>query len=221
MLRDRDANGKLQVNPDKFPLGWEDVTSFIHSLGMKSGLYTSKSQYTCAGFNASCMHEMIDAATFASWNVDYVKEDSCGGCRQNDTEDYVQMALAITASGRPMVQTDEGAPDNFNCSTYGGCGNAKRVGHDISPSYTSMQSLVDMASGLWVYAHNSTDGRGGWWNDLECVWAVAFALWLRAGCAVAFQYPPFPVCFSLSYLPPRPHPPPPPPKKQHAGGGQW
>ena len=66
MLRDRDASGKLQVNPEKFPLGWEDVTSFIHSLGMKSGLYTSKSQYTCAGFNASCMHEMIDAATVSS-----------------------------------------------------------------------------------------------------------------------------------------------------------
>ena len=166
MLRDRDASGRQQVNPEKFPLGWLDVTTFIHSLGMKAGLYTSKSQYTCAGFNASCGQEVIDAATYASWGVDYIKEDSCGGCRGNDTADYVAMHAAIQASGRPMIQTDEGSPDNYNCSTYGGCGNAKRVGHDISPSYTSMQSLVDIASGLWIYAHNASlnPESGGWWN---------------------------------------------------------
>ena len=73
MLRDRDAEGRQQVNPEKFPLGWPDVTSFIHGLGMRSGLYTSKSQYTCAGFNASCGQEVIDAATYAAWGIDYLK----------------------------------------------------------------------------------------------------------------------------------------------------
>lgn len=51
---------------------------------MKCGLYTSKSQWTCAGLNASCGKEVIDAATYASWGVDYVKDDSCGGCRNNE-----------------------------------------------------------------------------------------------------------------------------------------
>ena len=79
------------------------------------------------------------------------------------------MHAAIQAAGRPMVQTDEGSPDNHNCSTYGGCGNAKRVGHDIQPLYTSMQSLVDIASGLWVWAHNASlnPESGGWWADLD------------------------------------------------------
>ena len=75
------------------------------------------------------------------------------------------MHVAIQAAGRPMVQTDEGAPDNLACSTIGGCGNAKRVGHDISPHWTSMTSLVDTGAGLWMFAHNSTNATfGGWWS---------------------------------------------------------
>ena len=74
MLKNRSADGRQVPNPDKFPLGWTDVTSFIHGLGMKAGLYTSKSPYTCAGFNASCEKEMIDAVTYASWGIDYLKE---------------------------------------------------------------------------------------------------------------------------------------------------
>lgn len=60
-------------------------------------------------------------------SLETVKEDSCGGCRNNDTLDYVTMHEAIVAAGRPMVQTDEGAPDNANCSATNACGNAKRV----------------------------------------------------------------------------------------------
>ena len=84
MERYRDASGRQVPNATRFPLGWAPVCNFTHSLGMKCGLYTSKSQWTCAGFNASCEKEAIDAATYASWGVDYVKEDSCGGCRNNE-----------------------------------------------------------------------------------------------------------------------------------------
>jgi hypothetical protein len=71
---------------------------------------------------------------------------------------------AIQASGRPMVLTVEGDPDD-GLITKGGYGNAKRVGHDIQPYWMSMVSLVDIGSGLWVYAHNSTNATfGGWWN---------------------------------------------------------
>lgn len=59
------------------------------------------------------------------------REDSCGGCRNNDTLDYETMWAAIQASGRDMVLTTEGNPNNTACSVIGGCGNAKRVGHDI------------------------------------------------------------------------------------------
>lgn len=73
MLRNRSASGDLVADPARFPNGWPAVTSFIHGLGMQAGLYTSKSPYTCAGFAASCEHEMQDARLFASWEIDYVK----------------------------------------------------------------------------------------------------------------------------------------------------
>ena len=80
------------------------------------------------------------------------------------------MWQAIQASGREMVLTVEGKPTDSIIS-LGGYGNAKRVGHDISPQWTSMTSLVDIGSGLWMYAHNSTNATyGGWWNDLDSSW---------------------------------------------------
>ena len=169
MLRDRDASGNQQTNMDKFPLGWSDVTSYLHSIGLKAGLYTSKSAYTCAGFNASCLKETVDAVLYAGFGIDYVKEDACGSCRGNDTLDYSIMFSALQAAGRPMVMTVEGGPDNAGCSAIGGCGNAKRVGHDISPSYSSMKSLVDIGSGLWQFAHNGSSNpiAGAWFNDLD------------------------------------------------------
>ena len=63
---ERNATGFMQVDATKFPLGFHDLTSYIHSLGLKAGLYTSKSPKTCQGRAASCGHEVQDAALFAS-----------------------------------------------------------------------------------------------------------------------------------------------------------
>lgn len=105
----------------------------------------------------------------------------CGRCGVADNDDYAAMWQAIEASGRAMVLTVEGNPDD-SLITKGGYGNAKRVGHDISPHWMSMVSLVDIASGLWMYAHNSTNGTfGGWWNDLDMVRRVGVSLRARHG----------------------------------------
>ena len=162
MLADRGADGRQVANPATFPGGWPPVTAAIHALGMKSGLYTSKSLLTCQKLNASCGKETIDAQAYAEWQIDYVKEDSCGPCRNNDTLDYVTMAAALKATGRDIILTDEGGPDNAACSAQGVCGNAKRVGHDIQPAWLSMISLVDIGSGLWPYAHNESLNGQGW-----------------------------------------------------------
>ena len=78
----------------------------------------------------------------------------------------VCMWQGIQDSGRPMVLTVEGSPP-ASIITHGGYGNAKRVGHDISPSWGSMISLVDIGAGLWPFAHGSVNAQyGGWWNDL-------------------------------------------------------
>ncbi len=168
MLANRTEDGHQIANPSKFPAGFKDVADFIHSLGLKSGLYTAKGPRTCAGFAASCNHEALDAAQWASWGIDYVKDDSCSSCGNfTDNELYHAMWLGIQNSGREMVLTVEGHPDN-SLGAAGGIGNAKRVGHDISPRWNSMTSLVDIGSGLWMFAHNSsTTTYGGWWNDLD------------------------------------------------------
>jgi len=206
----RDANGYQVANPAKFPQGFKAVADYIHSLGLKSGLYTAKGPRTCAGFAASCQHEVQDAAQvssacrswrastpraaaaasypraraqrdrppnlhstrhqqWANWTIDYVKDDSCSNCRNDDNLDYHTMWLAMELSGRPMVLTVEGNPDDALISR-GGYGNAKRVGHDISPNWGSMTSLVDIGAPLWPFAHNSSNPTfGGWWNDLDMI----------------------------------------------------
>jgi hypothetical protein len=70
MLLNRTADGRQIANPDKFPNGFKSVADFIHSLGLKSGLYTAKGPTTCAGFAASCDHEIEDAAQWAEWGID-------------------------------------------------------------------------------------------------------------------------------------------------------
>ena len=105
-----------------------------------------------------------------------VKDDSCSICnmangsRYSDMDDYHRMWQGIQDSGRPMILTVEGSPP-ADVITHGGWGNAKRVGHDISPSWGSMISLVDIGAGLWPYAHTAPadDTYGGWWNDLDMI----------------------------------------------------
>ncbi len=76
-LRKRDENYKLVPDPEKFPHGMKYVADYIHSKGLKFGIYSSDGYLTCAGFPASYQYEFIDAETFASWGVDFLKYDNC------------------------------------------------------------------------------------------------------------------------------------------------
>ena len=70
MLLNRTSSGDMVANPEKFPMGFKYVADYIHSLGLKSGLYSAKGTRTCGGFAASCDHEAQDAALWASWGID-------------------------------------------------------------------------------------------------------------------------------------------------------
>ncbi len=69
-LRERDANDRLVADPDKFPNGMKAVADYVHSKGLKFGMYSCAGNLTCAGYPGSFEHEFIDAATFAEWGVD-------------------------------------------------------------------------------------------------------------------------------------------------------
>ena len=77
MSSSRDANGNLVANPSKFPDGIAAVASYVHSLGLKLGIYEDAGTATCAGYPGSYGHEQQDADLFASWGVDYLKYDWC------------------------------------------------------------------------------------------------------------------------------------------------
>jgi Alpha galactosidase A/Alpha galactosidase C-terminal beta sandwich domain/Ricin-type beta-trefoil lectin domain len=168
------ANGGFgpQVpNPAKFPNGWPPVVQAINALGLKAGLYTSRSSRTCAGYAGSCLHELIDAQQYQEWGIEYLKDDSCGACGQYVEDDYFRMQssidFAFSSQNRTpaMVLSIEGNPDITLVNSGYTHGNMRRVGHDIKAYWTSMTSLVDIGSGLWPYAHGGA--QGGFWNDLD------------------------------------------------------
>ena len=69
----RDADGKMMADPIKFPGGWTNLSAYIHSKGLKAGLYSAASSVVCSGRVGSLYNEFLDAATFASWGIDYAK----------------------------------------------------------------------------------------------------------------------------------------------------
>ena len=74
-LKERDAEGRLQADPEKFPHGIKYLADYIHSKGMKLGMYSCCGPLTCAGYPGSLDHEFIDAKFFADNGVDYLKYD--------------------------------------------------------------------------------------------------------------------------------------------------
>jgi alpha-galactosidase len=77
MAAERDENGALQADPNKFPKGMKEIGDYIHSRGLKFGIYEDRAYRTCQSLPGSFGHEQIDMATFAAWGVDYIKMDSC------------------------------------------------------------------------------------------------------------------------------------------------
>jgi len=96
----RDADGTLIANPKFFPNGMKVVADYVHTLGLKFGLYTSAGTTTCRGDLGSYGHFPQDAKTFASWDIDYVKIDWCGGSL--NYQNHVEFGKALNATGRPI-----------------------------------------------------------------------------------------------------------------------
>ncbi len=101
----RDAAGNIQSN-QKFP-DMKALASYVHSKGLKLGIYSSPGPNTCAGYEGTYGHEIQDAKTYATWGIDYLKYDWCGA-RNLYTDDemqavYQKMGDALRAAGRPIV----------------------------------------------------------------------------------------------------------------------
>ena len=76
-LKERDADGKMVPDPEKFPHGMKYIADYLHERGLKFGMYSCAGYLTCAGYPASYEHEWDDAKSFAEWEVDFLKYDYC------------------------------------------------------------------------------------------------------------------------------------------------
>ncbi|HVV56237.1 MAG TPA: glycoside hydrolase family 27 protein [Mucilaginibacter sp.] len=99
----RDANGQLYADPKKFPHGMKEFADYVHSKGLKFGIYNCAGTKTCAGYPGTRGHEYEDARLYASWGVDYLKFDWCYAEGENAREAYATMSKALKATGRPIV----------------------------------------------------------------------------------------------------------------------
>lgn len=135
----RDRAGALHSNA-KFP-DMKKLADYVHSKGLKFGIYSSPGPKTCAGYEASYGHEEDDAKTFASWGIDYLKYDSCSIFKIYDDAQsraiYQKMGDALAGTGRSIVYSMSGPEDSYLYGRAVG-GNLWRVSGDIADNWQSM-----------------------------------------------------------------------------------
>jgi alpha-galactosidase len=100
---ERDAQGFIQPDPKRFPSGMKALGDYIHSKGLKFGIYSDAGSKTCGGKPGSRGHEYQDAQTYAQWGVDYLKYDWCNVEGLKAEGAYQTMRDALHAAGRPIV----------------------------------------------------------------------------------------------------------------------
>lgn len=170
----RDSNGDLIPDPERFPQGIKPVADYVHSKGLKFGIYSDAAEKTCAGFPGSFGFEQQDAHLWASWGVDFLKYDYCYAPPDQATaiERYTRMGTALRGCGREIL---------FSICEWGGRsphlwarqagGQMWRSTGDVIDSWVSIlhgtwwglgiDVAIDLAVNLHPYA-----GPGGW-NDLD------------------------------------------------------
>jgi alpha-galactosidase len=158
----RDAQGNITGNR-KFP-DMKGLADYVHSKGLKIGLYSSPGPLTCAGYEGSYLHEEQDAKTYAAWGFDYLKYDWCTAgaiYKPSDLQAVYQiMGDALLKSGRPIVYSlcEYGMGDvwKFGAKVDG---NLWRTTGDISDHWQSMDGIGFKQFAIASYT------QAGHWND--------------------------------------------------------
>ena len=167
---ERDAEGNIHSN-SRFP-DMKALADYVHSKGLKLGIYSSPGPKTCAKFEGSYGHERQDAETYAGWGIDYLKYDLCGlreimksapnpeAAHQIMVDAYVKMRDALRSTGRPIVYSlcQYGNDAVWEWGAEVG-GNLWRTTGDISDKYDKMSQIGFGQAGLARFA------GPGHWND--------------------------------------------------------
>src|ERR1035437_6939042 len=99
----RDPDGNILADPKRFPSGIKALADYVHSKGLKFGIYSDAGKKTCGGRPGSRGYEFQDARQYAAWEVDYLKYDWCYTGSQNAKAAYITMRDALKLAGRPIV----------------------------------------------------------------------------------------------------------------------
>ncbi|HEX8183525.1 MAG TPA: glycoside hydrolase family 27 protein, partial [Blastocatellia bacterium] len=164
---DRDAQGNIIADPNRFPSGMNALADYVHSKGLKFGLYSDAGTLTCQKRPGGRGYEFQDARQYAAWGVDYLKYDWCSTGTQNAQASYTIMRDALSKAGRPIV---------FSICEWGtskpwlwarDIGNLWRTTGDIQDCWDCKRDwggmgfvhILDLQDGLESYA------GPGHWND--------------------------------------------------------
>ena len=178
----RDAAGRLVADSVRFPGGMKSLAEYVHSKGLKFGLYTDAGRQTCQRRPGTYGSEEIDARTFAEWGVDYVKEDWCNSEGLDGPTQYAKFRDALARAGRPIVfsicEWGSNRPWEWGPRT----GNLWRTTGDIGDRWASMIALLDLnaqyalaaSPGAWNDPDMLEVGNGGMTDD---EYRAHFSLW--------------------------------------------
>jgi len=174
-LKERDEEGNLVADPLKFPSGMKALADYIHSKGLKFGMYSCNGTHTCAGYPGSFEHEFQDAQLFAEYEIDLLKYDNCYKPKQMSGELlYKRMSLALKNCGRDIL---------FSACNWGEDGvyqwiresgaHMFRSTEDIHDNWDSIKNIatsqLDKECFTGSYCHNDMDmlvvGMYGGSND--------------------------------------------------------
>ncbi|XP_071087435.1 alpha-galactosidase A-like [Haliotis cracherodii] len=169
LAKSRDSNGRLQPDPDRFPHGMKALADYVHSKGLKFGIYEDVGSETCARYPGSRGHYQTDAQTFAEWGIDLLKFDGCNIKPEDFAEGYSEMGFYLNKTGRPILYSCEWAIGDImhgreaNYTAVMEVCNTCRNAIDLNDQWESIVRIFN------VYAKNVGNfskiaGPGGW-ND--------------------------------------------------------
>jgi alpha-galactosidase len=164
----RDQAGNIVADAERFPSGIKALADYIHSKGLKFGIYTDAGTMTCAKRPGSVGHEYQDAKQYANWGVDYLKEDWCSTLPgQSSESSYTLMRNALEAAGRPILFSICEWGSTKPWLWAGSVGNMWRATADIQDCWDCKKTwggdgvtqILDLMNGIESYA------GPGHWND--------------------------------------------------------
>lgn len=173
MTRERDAEGNLVPDPEKFPNGMKALVDYVHSKGLKFGLYNCAGTKTCAGYPGTRGYEYQDARFYASLGIDFLKYDWCNTEGITAKEAYTTMSNALKKAGRPIVFSLCEWGDNDPWEWAEPVGNLWRISGDIYPCFDcehkhpenwsswGFMKIIDMRKGIRKYSGPDH------WNDFD------------------------------------------------------